>query len=529
MTKENQMRNQEIDILKGIGICLVVGAHATMPFSDEVSLFHMALFFMATGFLFREKYSDDLKGVSRFITRRISTLYLPYCIWNSVFLLLHNFFMKINFYTDNEAFLQAEIGNTFGLNSYKSIGQICIELRNIWLFSGEANFGGATWFLRALFTVSLLFVMVDWLLKKIFKEKIMVGRCICGIIFLFLGDFLAGKGCVFPLNIHSCFSNYALLVLGSVLKRVSEWIPKEKVKTISHVLCGVISLFIIFIATSYGTVNTNSGEYTSISFFLIVSIAGWCFVYSLSCLMAQIKKMRDVLKYLGEHSIIILFGHFISFKLVTLVEVIILKLPLYRLASFPALYTKHGLWFVYILVGVGIPSMLYWCYQKLISYKNKLICIKEPRFVINERAKVVINVVIVFCLIGGSVHWGNWNTGTLFIPDNEIIYVNGISEEDVWVSDGAELRICNQNGNILHIQGEYTSEITGDKKLTVEMNGVSCQEYTIENSEIDIVLKLDSNDCKIVFSGDCKYPASAPDTRMFLFMKKNVEVIENND
>lgn len=528
MAREKQIRDQEIDILKGIGICFVVGAHAAMPFGNRISLFHMALFFMATGYLFRDKYSDDLKGMNRFIARRISTLYLPYCIWNSIFLLLHNFFLKINLYTDNEAFLQATEGNAYGLNQYKDIEQICFELRNIWFFSGESGFGGATWFLRALFTVSLLFVIVDWLLKKVFKEKIMVGRCICGILFLFLGNFLAEKGCVFPLNIHSCFSNYALLVLGSILKRISEWRPKEKVKTISYVLCGVISLLIVFIAAFYGTVNTNSGEYTSIMFFLIVSLAGWGFVYSLAGLIVKNAKIGCVFQYLGEHSIVILFTHFLCFKLLTLAEIIVLRLPFYMLASFPVLYTKHGLWFGYMLAGVGTPSVLYWCYEKISSRCKKRMSTKENYFVRTEKMKMFVYVGIAISLIVGNVYFGNWNTGTLFIPDNQIIYVRGISEDDVWVSDGAELRICNQNGKILHIQGEYTNEIIGDKKLTVEMNGVICQEYTIENSEIDFMLTLESDDCKIVFSGDCKYLAPAPDTRMFLFMKKNVEVIENN-
>lgn len=52
-------RNATIDILKGIAILLVVGAHAGMPFSQEISLFHMPAFFMATGFLFSERYSDN--------------------------------------------------------------------------------------------------------------------------------------------------------------------------------------------------------------------------------------------------------------------------------------------------------------------------------------------------------------------------------------------------------------------------------------------------------------------------------------
>ena len=44
-------RDSTIDILKGIGIILVVLGHADFPFRDWVYLFHMALFFITSGYL----------------------------------------------------------------------------------------------------------------------------------------------------------------------------------------------------------------------------------------------------------------------------------------------------------------------------------------------------------------------------------------------------------------------------------------------------------------------------------------------
>lgn len=40
----NKERNISIDIIKGIGIILMVGGHCGMPFTHFIYLFHMAIF-----------------------------------------------------------------------------------------------------------------------------------------------------------------------------------------------------------------------------------------------------------------------------------------------------------------------------------------------------------------------------------------------------------------------------------------------------------------------------------------------------
>lgn len=42
-------RNINIDLIKGIGIILMVGGHCGMPFTHFIYLFHMAIFFMHLG------------------------------------------------------------------------------------------------------------------------------------------------------------------------------------------------------------------------------------------------------------------------------------------------------------------------------------------------------------------------------------------------------------------------------------------------------------------------------------------------
>lgn len=52
------MRDIHISKIKGIGICLMVLGHALWlgPLRDIIYLFHMPLFFITTGYLFKETW-----------------------------------------------------------------------------------------------------------------------------------------------------------------------------------------------------------------------------------------------------------------------------------------------------------------------------------------------------------------------------------------------------------------------------------------------------------------------------------------
>lgn len=54
-------RNISIDIIKGIGIILMVGGHCGMPFTHFIYLFHMAIFFMASGYCFNASNSETMR------------------------------------------------------------------------------------------------------------------------------------------------------------------------------------------------------------------------------------------------------------------------------------------------------------------------------------------------------------------------------------------------------------------------------------------------------------------------------------
>ena len=95
----NKERNISIDIIKGIGIILMVGGHCGMPFTHFIYLFHMAIFFMASGYCFNASNSETMQDVLSFVKRKFKGLWFPYVLWMAVFTLLHNVFVKIGIYS----------------------------------------------------------------------------------------------------------------------------------------------------------------------------------------------------------------------------------------------------------------------------------------------------------------------------------------------------------------------------------------------------------------------------------------------
>ena len=135
-------RNQTIDIGKGIAIILMCVGHSYVcTFLDTfIYLFHMAFFFMMSGYFFREK---NLENPRLFVWKRIKGLYWPFVKWGVVFVLLHNVFTRLGinspgagYYTLKEMAYKALTTNTRFIPTEESMGPY--------------------WFFSCLFFVSLL-------------------------------------------------------------------------------------------------------------------------------------------------------------------------------------------------------------------------------------------------------------------------------------------------------------------------------------------------------------------------------------
>ena len=344
-TGNNYMKPQEkrlsyIDIAKGFGIILVVIGHiSSIPviIRSFIYQFHMPLFFILSGFFYKEKYDDNPKP---FVYSKIKTLYFSYVKYSIILLLS---FCIISFFV---------LGTTF----YSFLGFAKVILFII-LGIGGAPLGGILWFLRSLLLVSLLFVFMRFLLKKINidnkKKDILL--------------FIAVSGCLiigFRTHIQYCNISTSLVALffyyvGYLYKKynniikMNEWIA---------FVCFAVVLFSSFV----NNIDMVFNSYSYKSLFILSSLCG---TYFILYICKSIKYKWGGVEYIGRNSLIIMAFHFFAFKLVNLIFIVVYKLPLSKINDLTIQKIFFG-WIVYLLAGIAIPLFLGYCFEKI---NNKLI------------------------------------------------------------------------------------------------------------------------------------------------------------
>lgn len=130
-------RFDSIDLMKAIAIILMVMGHCGSPITKWFYLFHMALFFMISGYLWNERHASDKKYVWKYIKSKLKRLYIPYVLCNSIYWILNNSFIRLGIYTDDVRFYELfEEEITQSIAVYQSAGDTLINILRTFLFVG---------------------------------------------------------------------------------------------------------------------------------------------------------------------------------------------------------------------------------------------------------------------------------------------------------------------------------------------------------------------------------------------------------
>ena len=164
------MRQQWVDVAKGIAIIAVVLGHIIFQFSDSkayplsailVWLWHVPAFFLIGGFFLKD---EKLRMPVSFIIEKFRSLYLLILYIYIPILLLHNFFICIGFYDTGIEYYGKYVTEwgmkDLALNVLMAVG-----------FAGREPLLGAMWFVYVLFMALCLLSVISWGVKKLVKEE----------------------------------------------------------------------------------------------------------------------------------------------------------------------------------------------------------------------------------------------------------------------------------------------------------------------------------------------------------------------
>lgn len=349
-------RIEEIDIVKGLSIVCVVAGHAGAPFTHFIYLFHMAAFFMVSGFVFSEKASDSIKDVLRYILKQIKRLWVPYFVYSSIFTVLNNAFVRSGIYASDKCVSLDYPGQYSTVFKIMSIREIIKRVLSGFAFLNSTQLGSAFWFFKCLFMVAIGYCFVNYFAKTVSS------RCVL-YVQLFVSSFLLMFG--YYCSLHELFlggvaraaSCYCLFYAGhlfrSIWRKDSHQIKGTQIFTVF-----IVSFIALLFLNNAGGVSLNVNSYTNPIYLLVSSFFGWFFLLSTAFGVAY-TPFRKLLIEIGQRTVPIVAMHFLAFKLIAVVITRVYGMPLGCVASFPNLMGDKGFWWLaYTIVGVGIPILV---------------------------------------------------------------------------------------------------------------------------------------------------------------------------
>lgn len=354
-------RNKEIDIMRGLCIILMVIGHSGFLYKDYIYLFHMAVFFMVSGYLFNDKYSTSASNLILFLKRRLKSLWFPCFAWQMVFVICNNAFVKMNIYTVNPEFVNLTPSVHKELATIMSAKEIVFEILKSFFFLGETQLGGIFWFFQTLFGVSILYCLVEFILRKLLqKDFAIIASHITISVFLLVVGYLNA----FPINLlNRICSCYILYEMGKLIHSRSELVKKIQLK--SWCMCAIIAFVVLIVFDRYGHISLNINYYENPVFLVCASLSGWVLIYSVSLLLIKSVYIGNIVQMLGQHTVIIAALHFLTFKIINVLQVFIYDKPSFLIASYPIMYSDHGWWVAYTVTGLAVPCVIGMGYGKI--------------------------------------------------------------------------------------------------------------------------------------------------------------------
>ena len=353
---EKAQRDSYIDVIKGIGIFSIVIGHAswdiqvdsnTIHIGAFVYLYHLAIFFFCTGYLYKDVVDDYWK----FVAKKLRGLYRPFIIYSFLYMLCRNLFIDMGI-------LQGD--------KYTG-GMWLITFTNVLTFNSIAELLSAFWFLPVLFFAICFYAAINYLTRNFSSYFKHGGRVLCYLLIGIAGLFTVDQKYGLLYNLQISYLMVPVIALGHYFA-----LYKEILKKIVNVFGLVISFAILVFV-----IESNVGIIELINFMIInkllfypVTLCGIWFCLCLGKVICRSSWLEKAFSIAGRMSLDIMALHFLSFKLVDYVACHVLGNTEF-MNTFPHTFVR--LWPVYYIVGMVIPICMKKLEERVITHvKGKI-------------------------------------------------------------------------------------------------------------------------------------------------------------
>lgn len=362
------MRDQRYDIVKGMAIVLMVVGHAGFGkyIGNFIYLFHMSVFFICAGLLYhtqKESFDDVLK----FIWKKARRLWWPFVLWGGIGILTWNMCFSIYIYSDNPML------NNRWVFEPTDVAILPKRLFNVLLMrDGKCGMMGTFWFLRSMFFALCGYRVINYILNR-FRVCNLLAQSIVSMVFLVICTQQMPQAVAYAVQFFGgrpTLLAYVLIHIGILLRTLR--MDLSRISKYYQSIIFIACIFMLTIMSHFESIEIGAAKYNHPVSMLACSLCGWFGLLSL----ARFIPWGGVWAYLGVHSMPIMIFHFLAFKIVSTIGVLLRGDELFMIASFPVLY--KGFWWsmAYTLVGVLVPlflNTLWWRFYDWIRHKYYLV------------------------------------------------------------------------------------------------------------------------------------------------------------
>lgn len=367
------------DIFKGLAIIMIVFGH-TGHGGAFVYLFHLELFFFATGFLYNEmKYGDQ---PFTFLQKRIEGAWPRYTVYSIFLTLTHNYMMKHG--------LMAP-----GTDVHYALPQMLTSLFHGMIFQSPELLAGPMWFVPVWILGAALFGGVVWLARCFgrMKDGIIV---LCALLGMGIGYYFIGQGIRLFYGFELSFFVLPLFAEGYFLRKYAgDFATKIRGPLALGLL--VVSFIALTLFVKNGIWFDLSARSVHGAWFFVGTAIGTIFTLMLTLLIEKLtcglcdtsvasamrmgeadrsttwapmlQKIRrsigEALAYIGRHSFDVMAFHIFVFKMLDMfLRKLYFRNPAMDLSDYPSPLSEHY-WMLYTLVPLAVSVLAGWALDRI--------------------------------------------------------------------------------------------------------------------------------------------------------------------
>lgn len=291
-------RIEELDIIKGVGIILIVLGHLEpgIYLMKYLYSFHLFLFFVCSGFIGvryeKRKIVEILKG-------NIKRLLLPYIFWGLISQSIDFFVGKIDLYQ---------------------------AVSNILFLNGNVGWNAALWFLVSLFWADNICAII------VKANKVL--QCIIGFLLVVLWFIVANFNLTLPFGLYTFPMAAFFWLVGYWINSFDIYLIVQK----SNIYIKIVSMFILLVINTACGVIFNDVisiyhiKYNNIILSIISGVSG-VFFWLIFALLIKNNQAKNIIVFYGKNTLAILCTHYFILRLFGVLTQLLVGHDLWRYTS----------------------------------------------------------------------------------------------------------------------------------------------------------------------------------------------------